>query len=112
MRFASAVEMQIEKNINFMCERGYTDGAKQVNNRTTGEDGCKVCVFIFDKNACSCFAYFAAICPVRKTCLAAGQCVFCAQLRLRIFYFQEPACTIRHCFTGYTGRCKNCIISL
>ena len=47
------------------------------------------CVFLSsDKNACSFFAYFFLV--VVGICVAAnGACVFCARLRLRIFYFQE-----------------------
>ena len=41
-----------------------------------------------------------------------GQCVFCAQLRLRIFYFKSLACTFRHCFTDYPRRSKKGIIVL
>ncbi len=45
-----------------------------------------MCIFIsHDKNACSIFAYYTT---VSKNCVAAiGAMRFCAQLRLRIFYF-------------------------
>ena len=82
-----ANEIRHKKNVDIRWPKGYTDGAKQVNNRTAGEDGCKVCVFIFDKNACSCFAYFAAICPVRKTCLAAGAMRFLCAASAAHFLF-------------------------
>ncbi len=83
----AANEIRHKKNVDIRWPKGYTDVAKQVNNRTAGEDGCKVCVFIFDKNACSCFAYFAAICPVRKTCLAAGAMRFLCAASAAHFLF-------------------------
>lgn len=86
-RAISYLQMPQMKNIDIRWPKGYTDVAKQVNNRTAGEDGCKVCVFIFEKNACSCFAYFAAICPVRKTCLAAGAMRFLCAASAAHFLF-------------------------
>lgn len=95
-----ANEIRHKKNVDIRWPKGYTDGAKQVNNRTAGEDGCKVCVFIFDKNACSCFAYFAAICPVRKTCLAAGAMRFLCAASAAHFLFSGACVYYSSSFYG------------